>query len=143
MIPLRPYKCLKDIPDENTGKLYTMMQTINLFDVVRWCECSNDLEGIKDNINRTIVSTEMTSFIFRVSYHEFDGIMEQLYKQFDLYDSRSLIKPDRLNYQGFIQAKGSSNKEMLAVTFHRKGYEPTDFNDFAFHAIFSNINPMN
>lgn len=144
MTSSRPYKCIKDIIDDDTGKMFTVDFTLNLFDVTNWCECSNELDNIKDNIKRTVVFIEGgTSHIIRVPYKEFDTIVLQLKKDYQMLDDRSMVPPDRVKYKGFIQSQGTSRKDMLAVTFHRQGFIPKDYEDFVYHHLFSNINPMN
>lgn len=148
-MPSRPYKCLKDIlvdpeKDFQDSKMYTMECTINLFDVDNFCEVNNDLEGFKDDIKRTLVYLpEGRCWIIRVSYREFNDMILQIKKDYQLLDDRSMTPPDKIAYKGPIQTSGATTKAFMAVTFHRKGYEPKSYEDFAYHTIFHNIYPMN
>lgn len=154
MNPSRPYKCIKDVfvDSENnygTAKMYSMECTINLFEVNNYCEVSNELEGFKDDHKRTLVYLpEGRCFMIRVSYKEFDAIILQLKDDYKLLDNRSMIRPDKEVYKGFIKATGASKKQFMVCTFHRKGYTlwgngERDFEDFRYHALFNYTYPMN
>lgn len=148
MSPSRPYKCLKDVFNDDTGKAYTMEVTLNLFEIDNWSECSNELEGFKDEVKRTIVYLpEGRAFILRVRYGEFDAMMLQLKKDYQMLDERSMNPSDKLHYKGFIKLSGVSTSTFMATTFHRKDYRlkgrsQKDFDDFAYHALFHNIYSM-
>jgi hypothetical protein len=148
MTPSRPYKCLKDIVDD-AGRIHTGELTLNLFDVDNWAEASNELEGIKDDIKRTIVYLpDQRAFIIRVSYKEFDAMMLELKKDYQMLDERSMTPPDKTAYKGFIKATGATKKSFMVVTFHRKDYQlkgntENDFEEFRYHALFNYIYPMN
>lgn len=147
--PSRPYKCVKDIIDDDSGRMFTVNFTLNLFDVNNWCECNNELDNIKDDVKRTVVFLEGgTTHIIRVSYKEFDAIILQLKDDYKLLDNRSMIRPDKEVYKGFIKATGASKKQFMVCTFHRKGYKlwgnsERDFEDFRYHALFNYTYPMN
>jgi hypothetical protein len=148
MTPSRPYKCLKDIVTD-AGQMYTVEVTVNLFEVDNYCEVNNELEGIKDDIKRTIVYLpEGRAFILRVSYKEFDAMIMQLKEDYQLLDTRSILQPDKIRYKGYIKISGACKKSFMVATFHRKDYElqgntENDFQEFAYHALFNYIYPMN
>lgn len=123
--------------------MHSMETTINLLDVDSWCECNNALEGFKDTLPRVLAYFPNYTFILRVSYKDFDALMLQVKKDYNVLDDRSINLPDRQAYKGLIQANVTSRSDMLAVTFHRKGFIPKDYEDFVYHHLFSNINPMN
>jgi hypothetical protein len=148
MSPSRPYKCLRDIVD-NEGKLFSSQITINLFDIDNWSECVNELEYIDDDIKRTIAYLpEGRAFILRISYKDFDSMMIQMKADYNMLDDRSINPPDKIKYKGYIQTSAAIKPQFMVVTFHRKGYElkgrsEKDFQEFAHNALFNYIYPMN
>lgn len=148
MTPSRPYKCIRDIVDEH-GVTHKLYMTINLFDVDNFCECSNTLEGFKDDIKRTTVFlSDGKCFILRVAYKDFDALNMQIKEDYQMLDGRSMVPPDKVRYKGFIRTTGATKKNFMVVTFHRKDYElkgctEKDFQEFAYHALFNYTYPMN
>lgn len=141
MNPSRPYKVLKDIVTD-IGEVYTSWMTLNLFECDNWEECSNQLEGFKDDIKRTIVRIGERTFIIQANYKAFDNMMIQLKADYGMLDNRSLIPPDKIGYQGFISLKGAEANHILTVTFIRKDFQPQNYEEFAYHAIFTQAIPM-
>lgn len=146
MRPLRPYKTTHDYLNSDTKQMVSGPITINLFDVDSWFHCDNNHEGFTDKIKRTVVNTQLQkTFVVRTPYEAFDKIMSDLYRDYQLLDTRSDNPPipDSRKYEGPIKATFDCDKKEVACIFHRHGYEVSTFEDAVFNCLFKNITPMN
>lgn len=146
MTPFRPYKTKVDLINHNTGESSFSDIVINLFNVDHYSRVLNKAEGYKDNIDRTlIVQHNGVEHVAITKFEVFDKIMEEFYRDFQLYDDRTIrpILPDRLRYKGMMSAYFNQNKNEINAAFFRDGYEPTDFDDAMFNSLFKNRTPLN
>lgn len=150
--PFRRYEVVTEWVNQNTGKIHSSRNTINLFEVKEWWETDNAQEGFDDNVKRTTVSMYMgqgSINTFRIAYRDFDRIMTDFLHSAKLLDDESMpdnkkkVRRSMYTYEGEVLFVFVMNKEVLACNVFPYGPLPTSQEEAYHKVLTSSITTFN
>ncbi len=116
----RKFKCTEERKDEDSGKLYSVRRTLNLYDIATYAE--NEGKGLDDSVKRTDIWIGMNpnTITIRMDYFDFDKVHEESRFHAGILDSRSTKK--KTNYSGMADIFFMSERKEILMTAYPKGF---------------------
>lgn len=150
----RKYKSLADIINIDTNMIECSSVVFNLLNVEEYSDVDNSVYGYKDNIKRTEVYLNTnSSYRLRVSFQEFEKVMDSFLSDYELLDDRSIKKKDNIKnalieitpnseYNGPMTFSFITIKNKVLANAYPKGFIPKTIEEAIEHVLFTNITPL-
>lgn len=121
MMLYRKFKCIEDWVNPDTRKSNSLPRTLDLMEVATYRESSNESFG--DTVPRTTIWMRLNipPIVIRMSYKEFDKVMDEFKTQCGMMDERSVKKKHK--YNGPMRTFFTLQKDVSVMTFYPKHYD--------------------